>query len=78
MSASGTLAAAVEATKRGAEDYILKPFDLTALVEKVGRFKELFLSWFSVKWSEAVFSKWVVDPLDAGHCTSKDGRLPEI
>ena len=42
MSTSGTLAAAVEATKRGAEDYILKPFEFAAVAEKVGRFQELF------------------------------------
>ena len=42
MSVRATLTSAVEATKQGAEDYILKPFDLTALAEKVGRFKELF------------------------------------
>ncbi|MBI4164501.1 MAG: sigma-54-dependent Fis family transcriptional regulator [Acidobacteria bacterium] len=42
MSANGTLAAAVEATKRGAEDYIHKPFEFAAVAEKVGRFQELF------------------------------------
>jgi two-component system response regulator HydG len=42
MSASGTLAAAVEAAKQGAEDYMLKPFEFAALVEKVGHFSELF------------------------------------
>ena len=42
MSTSGTVAPAVEATKRGAEDYIIKPFEFAAMAEKVGRFRELF------------------------------------
>jgi DNA-binding NtrC family response regulator len=42
VSAAGTLAAALEATKRGAADYLLKPFDLEAMAERVSRFQELF------------------------------------
>ncbi|MBI4165983.1 MAG: sigma-54-dependent Fis family transcriptional regulator [Acidobacteria bacterium] len=42
VSASGDLTAAVEATKQGAEDYILKPFEFAPLVKKVGHFLELF------------------------------------
>ena len=42
MSTNGTVAAVVEAAKRGAEDYILKPFEFAAVAEKVGRFRELF------------------------------------
>jgi two-component system response regulator HydG len=41
-SAGGTLAAALEATKRGAADYLLKPFNLEAMAERVSRFQELF------------------------------------
>ena len=41
MSAGGTPAAAVEATRRGAEDYITKPFDLARMAEKVGHFRNL-------------------------------------
>lgn len=42
MSASGTLATALEATKRGAADYILKPFELEAMAERISRFQGLF------------------------------------
>ena len=41
MSAGGTLATAMEATKRGAADYLLKPFDLEAMAERVSRFQGL-------------------------------------
>ena len=51
---SGSASAAVEAIKRGAEDYILKPFDLTELVEKVGRFRDLFQHNRDAKTEESV------------------------
>ena len=42
MSASGSPVAVVEATQRGAEDYIIKPFEFTEVVEKARCFLELF------------------------------------
>ena len=42
MTGYGTIETAVEAIKRGAEDYITKPFDRPAVRAKVGRLMELF------------------------------------
>lgn len=41
MSASGTPVAAVEAIKRGPEDYIVKPFDFSTVAHKIARLEEL-------------------------------------
>ncbi len=41
MSSSGSLAAALEATRRGAADYILKPFEINAMAERISRYQEL-------------------------------------
>ncbi len=42
MTGYGTIETAVEAIKRGAEDYITKPFDREAVSKKVGRLMEVF------------------------------------
>ncbi|HSA94171.1 MAG TPA: sigma-54 dependent transcriptional regulator [Terriglobales bacterium] len=42
MTGYGTIETAVDAIKRGAEDYITKPFDRQAVRTKVGRLMELF------------------------------------
>jgi DNA-binding NtrC family response regulator len=42
MTGYGTIETAVEAIKRGAEDYLTKPFDQEAVRTKVGRLMELF------------------------------------
>lgn len=41
MTGFGTIETAVEAIKRGAEDYVTKPFDREAIRKKVGRLMEL-------------------------------------
>src|SRR5690348_11494996 len=41
MTGFGTIETAVEAIKRGAEDYLTKPFDREAVRKKVGRLMEL-------------------------------------
>jgi len=41
MTGFGTIETAVEAIKRGAEDYIIKPFDREAVRKKVGRIMEV-------------------------------------
>ena len=41
MSGFGTIAAAVEAVKRGAEDYITKPFERTTVLKKIQSIWEL-------------------------------------
>ncbi|HEY5161666.1 MAG TPA: response regulator, partial [Terriglobales bacterium] len=43
MTGFGTIETAVEAIKRGAEDYLTKPFDREAVRKKVGRLMELHL-----------------------------------
>jgi two-component system NtrC family response regulator len=42
MTGFGTIETAVEAIKRGAEDYITKPFDREAVRKKVGRLMEVY------------------------------------
>ncbi len=42
MTGFGTIETAVDAIKRGAEDYITKPFDRQAVRKKVGRLMEVF------------------------------------
>ncbi|MFB3916612.1 MAG: sigma-54-dependent transcriptional regulator [Terriglobales bacterium] len=42
MTGFGTIETAVEAIKRGAEDYLTKPFDREAVRKKVGRLMEVF------------------------------------
>ncbi len=42
MTGYGTIETAVEAMKRGAEDYITKPFDREAVRKKIGRVMEVF------------------------------------
>ena len=42
MTGFGTIETAVEAMKRGAEDYITKPFDRDAVRKKIGRLMEVF------------------------------------
>lgn len=42
MTGFGTIASAVEAIKRGAEDYVTKPFDDQVILKKVGRILELY------------------------------------
>ena len=42
MTGYGTIETAVEAIKRGAEDYLTKPFDYQAVRKKIGRLMELF------------------------------------
>jgi two-component system NtrC family response regulator len=42
MTGYGTIETAVEAIKRGAEDYLTKPFDYEAVRKKVGRLMEVF------------------------------------
>ncbi len=42
MTGYGTIETAVEAMKRGAEDYITKPFERDAVRKKIGRVMELF------------------------------------
>jgi DNA-binding NtrC family response regulator len=42
MTGFGTIETAVEAIKRGAEDYITKPFDRDAVRKKVGRLMEVY------------------------------------
>ncbi len=42
MTGYGTIETAVEAMKRGAEDYITKPFDREAVRKKIGRIMEVF------------------------------------
>lgn len=42
MTGFGTIETAVEAIKRGAEDYLTKPFDQEAIRKKVGRLMEVF------------------------------------
>jgi two-component system NtrC family response regulator len=42
MTGYGTIETAVEAMKRGAEDYITKPFDRDAVRKKIGRVMEVF------------------------------------
>jgi two-component system NtrC family response regulator len=42
MTGFGTIETAVEAMKRGAEDYITKPFEREAVRRKIGRLMELF------------------------------------
>jgi two-component system NtrC family response regulator len=42
MTGYGTIETAVEAVKRGAEDYLTKPFDRQAILKKVARLMEVF------------------------------------
>jgi two-component system, NtrC family, response regulator AtoC len=42
MTGFGTIETAVEAMKRGAEDYLTKPFDQEAIRKKIGRLMEVF------------------------------------
>ena len=42
MTGFGTIEAAVEAIKRGAEDYITKPFDTETILKRVSRLMELY------------------------------------
>ena len=42
MTGYGTIETAVEAIKRGAEDYLVKPFDCQAVQKKIGRLSEVF------------------------------------
>jgi DNA-binding NtrC family response regulator len=42
MTGFGTIETAVEAIKRGAEDYLTKPFDQEAIRKKIGRLMEVF------------------------------------
>ncbi len=42
MTGYGTIETAVEAVKRGAEDYVTKPFDRQAVRKKIGRLMEVF------------------------------------
>ena len=42
MTGFGTIETAVEAIKRGAEDYITKPFDTETVLKKVSRLMELY------------------------------------
>ncbi len=42
MTGFGTIETAVEAMKRGAEDYLTKPFDQEAIRKKIGRVMEVF------------------------------------
>lgn len=42
MTGYGTIETAVEAIKRGAEDYLTKPFDRQAVRKKIGRLMEVF------------------------------------
>lgn len=42
MTGYGTIETAVEAIKRGADDYILKPFDKNMILKKVGRVVEVY------------------------------------
>jgi DNA-binding NtrC family response regulator len=42
MTGYGTIETAVEAIKRGAEDYLVKPFDGQAVQKKIGRLSEVF------------------------------------
>ena len=42
MTGYGTIETAVEAVKRGAEDYVTKPFDRQVIRKKIGRLMEVF------------------------------------
>lgn len=42
MTGYGTIETAVEAIKRGAEDYLVKPFEVQAVQKKIGRLSEVF------------------------------------
>ena len=58
MTGYGAIESAVEAVKRGAEDYITKPFDRQAVRKKIGRLMEVFELRDHVRELEADLSHW--------------------
>ena len=58
MTGYGTIETAVEAIKRGAEDYVTKPFDRQAVRKKIGRLMEVFELRDQVRQLEANLERW--------------------
>ena len=58
MTGYGAIESAVEAVKRGAEDYITKPFDRQAVRKKIGRLMEVFELRDHVRQLEADLEHW--------------------
>ncbi len=58
MTGFGTIETAVDAVKRGAEDYVTKPFDRQAVRKKIGRLMEVFELRDHVRQLEADLEHW--------------------
>jgi len=58
MTGYGAIESAVEAVKRGAEDYVTKPFDRQAVRKKIGRLMEVFELRDHVRQLEADLAHW--------------------
>ena len=58
MTGFGTIETAVDAVKRGAEDYLSKPFDQQAIRKKVGRLMEVFELRDAVRQLQSSLEQW--------------------
>jgi DNA-binding NtrC family response regulator len=58
MTGYGTIETAVEAVKRGAEDFVTKPFDRQAVRKKIGRLMEVFELRDQVRQLESNLERW--------------------